>query len=131
MSDFDVDRLSMKEALKAIKYPNESNVNTMTENQTNNELETSIEQCDEEELAPIIDEQEFKDNYLPENHLQEIAVNFIAAGKREVKEELRDTERLDQEFPNVEGMIKGIFPELLAGDNGEEGLHSIVSTRLT
>ena len=52
----------MKEPVKAIEYPNGSNVNTMTETQTNNELGTSTEQCDEVELAPIIDEQEFKDN---------------------------------------------------------------------
>ena len=122
MSDFDLDRFSMKEPVKAIEYPNESNVNTMTEPQTNIELETSTEQLNDLELAPIIDEQEFKNNYLPEKHLQEIAVNFIAAGKIEVKEELRDIERLDQEFPNVEGMIKGIFPQILAGDNGEVGL---------
>ena len=41
----------------------------MTEPQTNDELEKSKEQCDEVELAPVIDEQEFKDNYLPEKHL--------------------------------------------------------------
>ena len=36
LSDFDVGRFSMKEPFKAIEYPNKSNVNTITEPQTNN-----------------------------------------------------------------------------------------------
>ena len=60
---------------------------------------------------------------MPEKHLQEIAVNFITVGRLEVKDEVRDTKNLDQDFPNVEGMIKGIFPQLLAGDNGELAKH--------
>ena len=90
----------------------------MNDDKINDELETSTDPVDEVELAPIVDEQEFKDCYLPEKHLQEIAVNFISVGKVEVKDEVSDTENLDQEFPNVEGMIKSIFPQLLAGDNG-------------
>ena len=108
--------------MKAIEYQNESSAVTTNDDQTKDELETSTGTADEVELAAIVDEQDFKENYLPENHLQDIAANFITVGRLEVKDEVRDTKNLDQDFPNVEGMIKGIFPQLLAGDNGEVGL---------
>ena len=69
---------STKEPLKAIEYQNESNAVTLNEDQTNDEFETSKVPVDEAEFAPIVNEEEFKDNYLPEKHLQEIAVNLIA-----------------------------------------------------
>ena len=48
------------------------------------EVEETLEDKDEEiESASIIEEQDFKENYLPEKHFQEIAVNLIAAGKVE------------------------------------------------
>ena len=122
LSDLNVDLFSTKEPLKAIEYQNESNAVTMNDDRTKDELETSKGTADEVELAPIVVEQDFKENYLTEKHLQEIAVNFIAVERLEVNDEVHDTKNHDQDFPNVEGMIKGIFPQLLAGDNGEVGL---------
>ena len=30
--------------------------------------------------------------------------------------------KLEDEYPNVEGMIKSVFPQLMAGDGSEVGL---------
>ena len=53
-----------------------------------------------------LSKKEFKENNLPEKHLQEIVVNFIQAGKVEREQ---GSEKLDQEFSNVEGMIEVFF----------------------
>ena len=55
-------------------------------------------------------------------HLQDVAVNFISVGKIEAKQEEKDYEKLDQEFPCVEGMITTVFPQLIASESGEVGL---------
>ena len=84
------------------------------------ELEISTEQCYEVELAPIIDEQELKDNYLPEKHLQEIAINFIAAGKIEVKDECVTPRNLIRN--SLRGNDQRHISSTMAGDNEEVGL---------
>ena len=126
LADFNIDRFKSKDQLKAIEYSTKSKVDSVvnevatTEDCPTSNVEETLEDKEEEsESAPIVEEQEFKENYLPEKHLQEIAVNFIVAG--EVEKE-QDIEKLDQKFSNVEGMIKGIFPQLIAGDKGEVGL---------
>ena len=40
----------------------------------------------------------------------------------EVKPNVQEIEKLDQEFPSEEGMIKSVFPQLMADENGEVGL---------
>ena len=48
--------------------------------------------------------------------------NFISARNVELKPNVQDIEKLDQEFPNVDGMIKSVFPQLMADENDEVGL---------
>ena len=87
---FDIDRFNTKEQLKAIEYSTELKVDSVvgevaaTSDCQTSEVEETLEDKDEEiESASIIEEQDFKENYLPEKHFQEIAVNLIAAGKVE------------------------------------------------
>ena len=70
----------------------------------------------------MVDEQEFKDKFLPETQLQDVAVNFISVGKIEVNLVEKAFEKLDQGFPSVEGMITTVFPQLIASESGEVGL---------
>ena len=70
----------------------------------------------------MVDEQEFKDKFLPETQLQDVAVNFISVEKIEAKQVEKDFEKLDQEFPSVEGLITTMFPQLIANESGEVGL---------
>ena len=126
LADFNIDSFNSKDQLTAIENSTKTNVDSVVDEIATTEdcPASNVEETlgDKEEVidsAPIIEEQEFKENYLPEKHLQELAVNFIVAEKKEREQNI---EKLDQEFSNVEGMIKGIFPQLIASDNGEVGL---------
>ena len=58
---------------------------------------------------------------LRDEHISSMSTSRTT-GKIEVKDETCDTGKLEQEFPDVKGMSKGIFHQLPAGDNGEVGL---------
>ena len=53
--------------------------------------------------------------------MQELAVNFVLVRNPEAWEE-ELAANLDQDFPNVESMIKSVFPQLLAEENSQVGL---------
>ena len=72
----------------------------------------NVEHEDDCELADEIDEDEFKRKFLPEKHMRESSLNHDSVKNREIREEEK-IENLDKDFPNVEGLIKSVFPRLL------------------
>ena len=120
VSDFDSNRFKpqcLTPSVKAIEYDvASSEMNPSDDMDANtNDVENLVVEL---EFASVVDEQEFKDKFLPETHLQDVAVNFISVGKIEAKQEKKDFEKLDQEFPSVEDMITMVFPQLIASESG-------------
>ena len=103
--------------VQAIEYHTE--INVVVEPIT--DIEANEVHEDDCELVDEIDEKEYKEKFLPEKHMQELAVNFVSARNPESSEE-DIIENLDENFPNVESMIKSVFPQLLAEENSQVGL---------
>ena len=109
-----LNNVDLKQAIEvqAIEYDAEVNVAVEPS------IDTKTDQVHEDdcELAEEIDLEEFKGKFFPEKHLQELAINFISAREPEIREE-DNIENIDKNFPNVEGMIKSVFPQILAEEN--------------
>ena len=122
LSNFDFGMLSNVDTkhtneVQAIEYHTEMNVAV----EPSSDTKTAEIHEDDCESADEIDEDEFKGKFLPEKHMQELAVNFVSIRNPEVREEELVAD-LDQDFPNVESMIKSAFPQLLAEENSQVGL---------
>ena len=102
--------------VRAIEYHHEVNVavEPITSTKINEVHEDECESADE------IDEDQFKGKLMPEKNMQELTVNFVLV-KNPVAREEEFVANLDQDFSNVERMIKSVFPQLLA-DNSQLGL---------
>ena len=103
--------------VQEIKYRTEMNVavEPITDTKTNEVHEDDCEMVDE------IHEELYKGKFLPEKHMQELAVNFVSARNPESSEE-DYIDNLDKSFLNVESIIKSVFPQLLAEENSQVSL---------
>ena len=73
-----------------------------------------------EEAAEEVGEEEFRLSYMPEDRGSDMAINFISMQAKS-RDESHDVENVATTFNSVEGMIKGVFPQLLNVQDGKVG----------
>ena len=84
--------------------------------------ESPFDADDQNKDTDAIDEDEFKESYLPEKHLTKIAVDFITtASQTNLTEAEISTEIARKEYTNIEEMVKQVFPQIIANDESPVG----------
>ena len=70
----------------------------------------------------IIDENDFQKTYLSEQHMTQIAIDYIKIAGYELRS-VPDipTEVNNQEFANIEEMVKQVFPQTIATEDTPVG----------
>ena len=82
------------------------------------ELNAPIDTNESDNQMNVIDEEDFKDKYLTEQHMNKIAIDFITiAGQESDPSTHIPTSVNCQEFSTVEDVIKQIFPQIIATDD--------------
>ena len=86
------------------------------------ELVTPIDANENESQTKVIDEEDFRDKYLTEQHMTKIAIDLITiAGQESKPDTILPASVNCKEFSTVEEMVKQIFPQIIATDETPVG----------